>query len=180
MSGCRMLGKRYLVMLCLDLPDAQSGVAKTIIMMEHSRSGDLISHAKEPFSQSFENISIISSIDNLSWRYKLLVDHTLSVEKGNQHFFYFCFVCWSFSNAMFRYRLSKKSDPIWTCSKKTHKWSSLDSIFDGPSTFWVPAWCTCWDCYVAIWWLIFCVIIVTLIGRSEMNISHTRVTFSSV
>lgn len=44
--------------------------------MEHPDSDELLSHTEDSFSKYFENIHVMGSVDGLSWKYKLLVDHT--------------------------------------------------------------------------------------------------------
>ena len=47
------------------------------------------SHANNPFSKSFKNLTVIKLINNLSLKHKFYMDNPLTVKKADEHEFYF-------------------------------------------------------------------------------------------
>lgn len=70
---CKGTVQRCQVVLHQKFTYAQSGVAESIVLMKHSGNGDVLSHTKDHFSNFFENINLVNSIDCLSWSYRYLM-----------------------------------------------------------------------------------------------------------
>ena len=62
---------------------------KGVVVMEHPIVSNAWSHAKNSFSWSFKNFTVIKLINSVSLRHKFCMDNRFTVKKADERGFYF-------------------------------------------------------------------------------------------
>jgi len=83
------LRNHWITLLGQKFQHGDSGMTGSVVMMQHPSVPNVWPDTMNPFSDSFQELTIVLFINCLSLRHEFLTNNTLTVEKTNEHGFDF-------------------------------------------------------------------------------------------